>query len=180
MKAVAKTMFQNPYLEPQSTQGVFSMVIAQFRKLGGRHRFLSRRAIRREVQEKRAQALAQAERRMLTRALLARLVKETMLRAGVLSGQFHFKTLAMDREGTTYNVLIDLDPSAARITADIGALCESRMRHDALARHELAIAAVYWRNTVAVPVTQRKATSERERQQRPAALSDTDFGDLLP
>jgi len=109
---------------------------------------------------------------MARRELLYAVVRQSMIRAGVLSSGYKFKVLSLDTKGHQFLVMIDLarpyggDP--ARL-ADI----EAMIAQAAKARHDIVVNGVYWRTNehVAVgdPATPENAAHAPETSQ-PAVL----------
>ena len=95
-----------------------------------------------------ALASAQSAKRKVERAarreLLYTVVREAMVRAGVLSASYKFKVLSLDTDGRQFLIMIDLVRGAggdANRLAEIEAL----IAQSAKARHKLVVTAVYWR-----------------------------------
>jgi hypothetical protein len=92
-----------------------------------------------------SQASAQRQQeRQLRRELLYGIVRESMVRAGVLSASYKFKALALDQRGMQYIVMVDLARefgSAGERWGDI----EMQIAHSAKLRHGILVNAVYWR-----------------------------------
>lgn len=82
--------------------------------------------------------------RLERRELIYSVVRDAMLRVGVLAATYKFKVLSLDSQGSQYVIMMDLaNPSvcdAARL-AEIEAL----IAHMAKARHDMLITALYWR-----------------------------------
>ena len=80
------------------------------------------------------------------RELLYTVVRETMVRAGVLTASYKFKVLSLDGDGRQFLIMIDLARGVggdAKQLAEIEAL----IAQSAKSRHELLVTAVYWRLT---------------------------------
>jgi hypothetical protein len=100
------------------------------------------------------------------RELLFQVVRETMVRVGVLSSAFKFKVLALDQRGRTFLVMIDLSSEFAGETDKLAEI-EALIAQTGKTRYELVVQAVYWRfyDTVVSgslaprPVTAGAATS---------------------
>ena len=81
--------------------------------------------------------------RAVRRELLYAVVREAMVRAGVLSASYKFKVLSLDGDGHQFLVMVDLargnggDASLAEIEAQIAQSAKSR--------HDILVTAVYWR-----------------------------------
>jgi hypothetical protein len=90
-----------------------------------------------------ASARRKAER-AARRELLYTVVREAMVRAGVLSASYKFKVLSLDTEGRQFLIMMDLSESAG---GDPGSLSEieALIAQSAKARHNLLVTAVYWR-----------------------------------
>lgn len=82
--------------------------------------------------------------RAARRELLYSVVREAMVRAGVLSASYKFKVLSLDSDGRQYLIMIDLAREAA---GDPGHLAEieALIVQSAKSRHEILVTAVYWR-----------------------------------
>ncbi len=78
------------------------------------------------------------------RELLFQVVRESMVRVGVLSSAFKFKVLALDQRGRTFLVMIDLSAEFAGETAKLAEI-EAMIAQSAKNRYELVVQAVYWR-----------------------------------
>lgn len=102
--------------------------------------------------------------RMERRELLYTVVRDAMVRAGVLSASYKFKVLSLDQRGSQFLVMMDL---AHEFGGDTGRLSEieALIAQTAKSRHDIAVTAVYWRinDHVAVGMPQRAA------EPRPAA-----------
>jgi hypothetical protein len=78
------------------------------------------------------------------RELLFQVVRESMVRVGVLSSAFKFKVLALDQRGRTFLVMIDLSAEFAGETDKLAEI-EALIAQSAKNRYELIVQAVYWR-----------------------------------
>ncbi len=78
------------------------------------------------------------------RELLFQVVRESMVRVGILSSAFKFKVLALDQRGRTFLVMIDL---SAKFGVETGKLAEieALIAQSAKTRFEMVVQAVYWR-----------------------------------
>jgi hypothetical protein len=118
------------------------------------------------------------------RELLFQVVRESMVRVGVLSSAFKFKVLALDQRGRTFLVMIDLSAEFAGETAKLAEI-EALIAQSAKNRYELVVQAVYWRFYEAVSTgTARMAASSApaplfgmnsHTSSRPAPLSEVPF-----
>jgi hypothetical protein len=78
------------------------------------------------------------------RELLFQVVRESMVRVGILSSAFKFKVLALDQRGRTFLVMIDLSSEFAGETDKLSEV-EALIAQSAKSRYELVVQAVYWR-----------------------------------
>lgn len=100
---------------------------------------------------KSASANALAERmekrrteRNARRELLFQVVRESMVRVGILSSAFKFKVLALDQRGRTFLVMIDLSDKFGVETAKLAEI-EALIALSAKTRFDMVVQAVYWR-----------------------------------
>ena len=113
---------------------------------------------------------------MARRELLYAVVRQAMMRAGVLSSGYKFKVLSLDPKGHQFLVMIDLARTYVR-EAERLADIEVMIAQAAKGRHEILVEGVYWRmhEHVAVgdPAAQDKlggAASQQPENSRPGAL----------
>lgn len=78
------------------------------------------------------------------RELLYAVVREAMVRGGVLSASYKFKVLSLDSDGHQFLVMVDLARGAGG-DADRLAEIEALIAQSARARHDIVVTAVYWR-----------------------------------
>jgi hypothetical protein len=82
--------------------------------------------------------------RLERRELLYTVVRESMIRVGVLSSKYKFKVLSLDSRGSKYLIMMDLAEQhvgeVSRLTEIEGLIAQS-----AKARHNILVTAVYWR-----------------------------------
>jgi hypothetical protein len=84
-------------------------------------------------------------RRILRREQLFSVVRESMIRGGVLSTSYEFKVLTLDANGDSFLVLIDL-ALPADVMPDAYLLeIERWVQNSAQSRHGMSISSVYWR-----------------------------------
>jgi hypothetical protein len=78
------------------------------------------------------------------RELLFQVVRESMVRVGVLSSAFKFKVLSLDQRGRSFLVMIEL---SAEFSGEVEKLAEieSMIAQTARNRFEIIVQAVYWR-----------------------------------
>ena len=107
--------------------------------------------------------------RMARRELLYTVVRDAMMRAGVLSASYKFKVLSLDGRGRQFLVMIDL---ARNAKADAHRLAEIEVliAQAAKSRHDILVTAVYWRTNEHVAVgdpTQRAREANVESRPMP-------------
>jgi hypothetical protein len=78
------------------------------------------------------------------RELLFGVVRDTMIRAGVLAASYKFKVLALDAQGLQYLVVMDLNQQSAKDALRMTEI-ESVLIDMAKLRHGIMVTAVYWR-----------------------------------
>ena len=67
-----------------------------------------------------------------------------MTRAGILSASYKFKVLSLDRRDSEFLVMMDLGAVAGDLTVKTGEI-ETLVVHNAKARFDITVSAVYWR-----------------------------------
>ncbi len=82
--------------------------------------------------------------RLERRELLYSVVREAMIKAGVLSSTYKFKVLSLDSRGRQYLIMMDLARQFAGETARLAEI-EGLIAHHAKTRHDILVTAVYWR-----------------------------------
>ena len=115
----------------------------------------------------RAQSARRKAERAARRELLYGVVREAMVRAGVLSASYKYKVLSLDGDGRQFLIMIDLASGAsgdAKRLAEIEAL----IAQSAKARHELVVGAVYWR--VSEHSNLARTASQGRTESRPMPL----------
>ncbi len=86
----------------------------------------------------------QRAQRVTRREQMFQLVRESMVRSGVLTSGYKFKVLSLDQQGTGFLVMMDLAAEFAGETerlSEIEALIAQTAKH----RYNIAVQAVYWR-----------------------------------
>ena len=78
------------------------------------------------------------------REQLYAVVREAMVRAGVLSSSYKFKVLSLDPRGRQFMVMVDLAEGAASDTSRLAEI-EAMVAQSAKARYDIVVGAVYWR-----------------------------------
>ena len=99
--------------------------------------------------------------RLGQRELLYGVVRDVMIRAGVLVASYRFKVLSLDAQGRQYLIMMDLLKVEMEDMKRLREI-ESMIVQVAKVRHDLVVTGVYWRNelqktTVGVPHTLRPA-----------------------
>ncbi|MBI2748171.1 MAG: hypothetical protein HYX43_02215 [Burkholderiales bacterium] len=96
--------------------------------------------------------------RLERREMLYTVVREAMIRVGVLSSSYKFKVLSLDSRGRQYLIMMDLARQYAGETARLAEV-ETQIAQTAKSRHDILVTAVYWRvnEHVSAGVTARMA-----------------------
>ena len=98
----------------------------------------------RALQQRREQRKAD---RMNRREALFSVVREVMLRSGILSSAYKFKVLSIDQRGRHFLVLLDLSIDLAQTEpAERLVEIEKMIADTALSRMQVVVQAVYWRH----------------------------------
>ena len=84
-------------------------------------------------------------RRILRREQLFSVVRESLIRAGILSSSYEFKVLALDSNGDGFLVLIDLALPGEVMPDEYLLEIENWIQKSARTRHSMRIPSVYWR-----------------------------------
>ena len=94
--------------------------------------------------------------RMERRELLYTVVRDAMVRAGVLSASYKFKVLSLDQRGRQFLVMMDLAREYGGETVRLSEI-EALVAQTAKARYDILVTAVYWRinDHVAVGIPQK-------------------------
>ena len=103
--------------------------------------------------------------RTARREMLYTVVRECMNRAGVLSASYKFKVLSLDSRGRQFLVMVDL-PGVQLSSSERLADIEAMVAQAAKARHDIGVAAMYWRQNDHVAV---RAAASHEQPGKPAA-----------
>lgn len=82
--------------------------------------------------------------RLERRELLYGVVRDAMIRAGVLAASYKFKVLSLDARGLQYLIMMDLANQSAGDTGRLADI-EAMIAQAAKARHDIVVTAVYWR-----------------------------------
>lgn len=89
------------------------------------------------------------QQRAANREQLFGVVRENMIRAGVLSSTYKFKVLTLDPTGQQFIVMVDWQPGAARTDAASNLALEQGLQQLARERLGFRVKAVYWRHASA-------------------------------
>jgi hypothetical protein len=109
---------------------------------------------------------------MERRELLYALVREAMVRAGVLSSSYKFKVLSLDPRGGQFMVMVDLARGAASDTTRLAEI-EAMIAQSAKARYDILVSAVYWRANEHVAIGDpTHFTSQKPLISQPAPLPE--------
>ncbi len=106
-------------------------------------------------------------RRILRREQLFSVVRESLIRAGVLSTSYEFKVLTLDANGDCFLVLIDLALPAENMPDEYLLEIERWIQQSGKARHGMLVRSVYWRRRAThdqVGVALRAAVSAQTRR----------------
>ena len=78
------------------------------------------------------------------RQQLYSVVRDSMIRAGVLAASYKFKVLSLDAHGIQYLIMMDLTDHSAGDTGRLAEI-EAIIAQTAKLRHDILVTAVYWR-----------------------------------
>jgi hypothetical protein len=94
--------------------------------------------------------------RIERRELLYTVVRDAMVRAGVLSASYKFKVLSLDARGRQFLVMMDLAREYGGETVRLSEI-EDLITQTARTRYEISVIAVYWRinDSVALGIAQK-------------------------
>jgi len=119
-----------------------------------------------------AQPTSRKQERLERRELLYAVVREAMVRAGVLSSSYKFKVLSLDPRGRQFMVMVDLAEGAASDTTRLAEI-EAMIVQSAKARYDIAVGAVYWRANEHVAIGDAAHfTAHKPMISQPAPLFD--------
>lgn len=79
------------------------------------------------------------------REQLFAIVRESMIRAGVLSSAYKFKALTLDRKGNSFIVMFDIDADATDCRPEALRSLEHTLQELARERIGIEVKAAYWR-----------------------------------
>ena len=97
-----------------------------------------------ETSANNAQPANRKSERMARRELLYVVVRDAMMRAGVLSASYKFKVLSLDGRGRQFLVMVDLARNSGAETSRLAEI-EALIAQGAKARYDIIVTAVYWR-----------------------------------
>ncbi len=107
--------------------------------------------------------------RMARRELLYTIVRESMMRAGVLSASYKFKVLSLDGRGRQFLVMVDLSRDSGAETSRLAEI-EAMIAQAAKSRHDILVTAVYWRSNEHVAVGDPAKAAQRVTDLSPMPL----------
>jgi len=129
----------------------------------------------RDIPVDNAQPANRKHERMARRELLYGVVREAMMRAGVLSSSYKFKVLSLDGRGRQFLVMVDLSNDSSTGVSHLAEM-EAMIAQSAKLRHDILVTAVYWRMSEHVAVGEpktRAAIPDPHRDSQPAALDSS-------
>jgi hypothetical protein len=116
--------------------------------------------------------------RAAQRELIYPIVRESMVRAGILSTRYKFKLLSVGAKSREYMVLVDIPPEFMTDMERLNEI-EALITKAAQARHELVVSGTYWRSSAAFspllnsadlprkPIARTAAAEQDATEQRP-------------
>jgi hypothetical protein len=116
-----------------------------------------------------SRAEARRNQRNAYRDLLHQVVREAMVRNGMLSASYKFKVLSLDSRGLSFLVMMDLPLEFGEQVQRLSAI-ETMIISNAKARHQLLVTAVYWR-VAPVPAHEQFKMNVPPRDSAPAPLT---------
>ncbi len=118
--------------------------------------------------------------RLERRELLYSVVRDTMIRAGVLAASYKFKVLSLDARGRQYLIMMDLAHGTTLASARLAEI-EAVMAQAAKAKHDILVSAVYWRINEPVIVGLSPAPLSAETQtHKPASARQATAKPVTP
>jgi hypothetical protein len=109
--------------------------------------------------------------RAAQRELIYPIVREAMVRAGILSTRYKFKVLSADTVAREFLVMVDMAPEFMDDMARLGEI-ESLIEKNARARHGLEVKSTYWRvNHDVAPVQHSTGAPARPVRQGESAVA---------
>jgi hypothetical protein len=113
-----------------------------------------------------AQPVNRKSERMAQRELLYAVVRDAMVRAGVLSSAYKFKVLSLDSRGRQFMVMVDLAADQPGSAAQLAEM-EASIAQSAKSRYQIVVTAVYWRRNEHVAIGDPRRSG---RKSQPATL----------
>ncbi|WP_298930644.1 hypothetical protein [uncultured Ramlibacter sp.] len=111
-----------------------------------------------------AQPANRKNERMARRELLYTVVREAMMRSGVLSASYKFKVLSLDARGRQFLVMVDLSREHSGEASRLAEI-EALIAQAAKSRYDILVTSVYWRMNehvaVGVPGARPRPTSSQ-------------------
>ena len=104
--------------------------------------------------------------RMARRELLYTVVREAMVRAGVLSSSYKFKVLSLDPRGRQFMVMVDLAQGAGSDTNRLAEI-EKAVAQSAKARYDIMVSAVYRARGLSRAAIRSRAVRHRSATRSP-------------
>ena len=105
--------------------------------------------------------------RMARRELLYTVVRESMMRSGVLSASYKFKVLSLDARGRQFLVMVDLAREQGGETSRLAEI-EALIAQGAKSRYDIVVTSVYWRMNEHVAIGAPNAQLPRGTHSQPA------------
>ena len=119
-------------------------------------------------------------RRILRREQLFSVVRESLIRAGVLSTSYEFKVLALDSIGDGFLVLINLSLPADVMPDEYLLEIERWIQGSARSRHSMQVQAVYWRRQAVHDLRgialKASVAAQTRREGAPAPMVPSELG----
>lgn len=105
----------------------------------------------------------QRQRRNARRESLYSIVRETMIRVGVLSSAYKFKVLTLDPDGISHLILVEIQAAAIKPVAGGQSALERELQQTSRDQAQLRVVSVYWRLLDDNPVTNSGGFSSAPR-----------------
>lgn len=122
-------------------------------------------------------------RRILRREQLYSVVRESLIRAGVLSSSYEFKVLALDSTGDGFLVLISLSLPANVMPDEYLLEIERWIQGSARSRHSMTVQAVYWRREAVHDqrgIALKASVAAQTRREATAPVAEAPVGRVQP
>jgi hypothetical protein len=117
--------------------------------------------------------------RLERRELLYSVVREVMIKAGVLTSSYKFKVLSLDSRGRQYLIMMDLARQYVGETTRLAEI-EGLIAKHAKNRHDILVTAVYWRVNEHVTAGLTRQAPVAPVSATPTASPKNSFEPLLP